>query len=222
MEFKPSPQQHLFLWCLAVEPGRPISKMSFALKPTSLRSQLEKAGMIEICRQGRNMIPALTEQGWYALEQNLGTPISKGRATSTILEAVLSGIARQIMRGGLSLSDVVSPATPESASDKQKDLPTAEIQMPAIEIKRRVYDACRKIVGNGVYNVRIRIAELRSQLADVPRPALDDALKELERSQDAALYPLDDPREIRPEDEAAALPNASGAKRHVLYLSRAN
>ena len=75
-------------------------------------------------------------------------------------------------------------------------------------------------MGDGVYGQRVRLADLRAHLADVPRPDLDSVLQELERSQAAALYPLDDPREIRPEDEEAALPNSSGADRHVLYLSR--
>ncbi|WP_397569176.1 hypothetical protein [Schlesneria sp. T3-172] len=86
-------------------------------------------------------------------------------------------------------------------------------------LKRRLYDACFQIAGDGVYGVRIRLADLRSRLADVPRPELDNALRELEQSEAASIMPLDDPREIRTADEEAALSNSQGKDRHILYLS---
>jgi hypothetical protein len=64
------------------------------------------------------------------------------------------------------------------------------------------------------------LSDLRSQLADVPRHDVDRALKELERTKAAVLNKLDDPREIRPDDEAAAIEIPGGLKRHVFYLAR--
>jgi len=87
------------------------------------------------------------------------------------------------------------------------------------DLKRRLYKACFQITGDGVYGARIRLADLRSRLADVPRPELDNALRDLERTEAASIMPLDDPREILPVDEEAALANSQGKERHILYLS---
>jgi hypothetical protein len=222
VEFKPSKEQHLYLWCLAVEPGRPASKTLYALKPTSRRKELEKTGLIEVSRRGRCKIPVLTEKGWYALEQNLGAPLSKAGAASAVLQSVLNGVRGQVQRGRLSLADFVPTSAAESASHADKDSPVAETQKPPRELTRRVYDACRQIVGDGVYGVRIRLADLRAHLPDVPRPELDRQLKDLERSHSLSLFSLDDPREIRPEDNEAAIRTSSGASRHILLLSTPN
>ncbi|HTN77230.1 MAG TPA: hypothetical protein VL096_18355, partial [Pirellulaceae bacterium] len=61
---------------------------------------------------------------------------------------------------------------------------------------------------------------IRSRLSDLPRQEIDLALTALERDEAAAIMPLDDPREILPADEQAALPNSLGNARHILYLSR--
>ena len=87
------------------------------------------------------------------------------------------------------------------------------------DLKKRLYNACFQITGDGVYGARIRLADLRSRLADVPRPELDNALRDLERTEAASIMPLDDPREILPVDEEAALANSQGKYRHILYLS---
>lgn len=87
------------------------------------------------------------------------------------------------------------------------------------DIKRRLYNACVQIAGDGIYGTRIRLADLRSKLPDVPRQELDRALRDLEQTEAAAIMPLDDPREIRPDDEDAALSNSQGKNRHILYLS---
>lgn len=225
MEFKPSPQQLLFLWCVVTEPpGTPLKDLPFNLKSADLRKQLEHCGWINVEKVARSsrskpMVATLTEEGWYGLEQNLTAPIAKGTATANVLQKVLTGIHRHIKQGRLALADVVTEQHPPHT---QAELPSKE---PASatdpnELRRRLFDACRSLTDDGVYGVRIRLADLRSQLADVPRLELDRALKDLERSEAAALYPFDDPREIRPDDEAAALQNSSGSKRHILYLSR--
>ena len=40
----------------------------------------------------------------------------------------------------------------------------------------------------------------------------------MERAESIVLYPLDDPQELYPEDERAALPNSAGDQRHIVYM----
>jgi hypothetical protein len=226
MEFTPNPQQMLFLWCVVTEPaGTPIKDLPYQGLQAKQRNELVERGWIQVDKIARSKrskvnIATLTEPGWYGLEQNLQAPIAKGRATASVLQRILAGLERHIADSRISLADICGEPQ-EPASQTPRDVST-EPHAPCDpeSVKQRIYDACRRIVGDGIYNVRIRLSELRPHLADVPRPEVDRALKELERTKAAVLNQLDDPREIRPADEAAAIDVPGGAKRHLLYLSR--
>ena len=87
------------------------------------------------------------------------------------------------------------------------------------DLSQQIRDAyCR--TSGGRWNVRVRLADLRGALPGVPREEFDGALLALETAGALVLYPLDDPQEIRPGDEAAALPNSLGIRRHILYIER--
>ena len=86
-------------------------------------------------------------------------------------------------------------------------------------------DHCRQVGGNieaqverdifashGRTKVPHALADLRSELADVPRSQLDAELLAMERNHSVVLDPLDDPQERRPDDEAAALNNSFGTR----------
>lgn len=64
---------------------------------------------------------------------------------------------------------------------------------------------------------RVRLAALR-QACWLSRAEFDRAALALEASGRLILYPLDDPIEITPADEAAILRNAAGFARHICYL----
>jgi hypothetical protein len=216
----------LFLWCVVTEPaGTPVKDLPYKRLQAKLRKQLEVAGWIKIEKVARTSrskvnVASLTERGWYGLEQNLKTPIAKGHATASVLQRLLAGLDRHIAEGRIALADICDELSAPAGQPLPLDSiePTAALN-PAI-LKRRIYDACRRIAGDGIYNVRIRLSDLRAQLADVPRPDVDRALRELERSKASVLNKLDDPREIRPDDEVAAIKIPGGSRRHVLYLSR--
>jgi hypothetical protein len=155
----------------------------------------------------------------------------------TVLQKFFEALRRQIEAGELSLAGIFSISEPSKISDAvplpeesspiADLLPTLPLTLFANEssdvvntLKNRVYDACFHLSGDQLYGVRIRLADLRSELSDIPRPELDRALQDLERSEEASLMPLDDPREIRPVDKEASLANSHGTHRHILYLSR--
>jgi hypothetical protein len=88
----------------------------------------------------------------------------------------------------------------------------------AADVAARVVDTSLAI-GAGRGKQRVRLAELRTRLADVDRTAVDEALVELERKKRLVLYRIDDPMDIGPEDEKAAL-FVAGFPRHILYLEQ--
>ena len=215
------PKQTLFLWHLLVEPDGVFLDKTFKpdLKPAE-RNQLVADGLIVVEKKRKDKPKSrpsnyaiLTEKGWHWAETHLDAKLPKqGNAALRVLEKLLARLKPRIEAGELTLAAILAPepnAAPESAS------------RPAAtdDVRSRVRNACLHLSGDGRYGVRIRLSDLRARLANVPRQELDQALMDLERSEEAALYPLDDPREIVPADEEAALPNSSGNPRHILYLS---
>jgi hypothetical protein len=65
---------------------------------------------------------------------------------------------------------------------------------------------------------RVRLTDLRREVGEVGRQELDRALRDMSSRGRIALFPLDDPMEIRPQDQRDAL-DLSGVPQHVLYVS---
>lgn len=229
METSISPKQTLFLWRLLVEPeGAFLQEVKNPSLSATERNQLVSGGLIEVEKRKPKSksrpcnYAFVTEKGWNWIESHLDAPLPKqGNGGLAVLGRLLQQLKLPIEAGEVSLAGLLAPREPTPVAETPVAETTLSTEAPPVadEFKRRLYAACAQLVGDGVYGQRVRLADLRAQLADVPRPDLDCVLQELERSQAAALYPLNDPREIRPEDEEAALPNSSGADRHVLYLS---
>ena len=63
------------------------------------------------------------------------------------------------------------------------------------------------------------MADLREKLADIDRAALDEALKRMQRDEEASLYQLDNQVDITDADRAAAIYFGS-EPRHILWIER--
>jgi superfamily II DNA or RNA helicase len=64
---------------------------------------------------------------------------------------------------------------------------------------------------------RVRIADVRARLPDVAREDLDRTLLHMQKRDELVLYRIDDPTDIRPQDEAGKL-IVAGNPRHIFYL----
>jgi N12 class adenine-specific DNA methylase len=95
--------------------------------------------------------------------------------------------------------------------------PGAKKPKKAVDTRKAIADAAMKIGGEP--NVRVRLSQLRAEIGDsVPRQKLDDTLQEMERNGELALYPLENPLEIKQADREAVLRTGVGLERHVLYF----
>jgi hypothetical protein len=72
-------------------------------------------------------------------------------------------------------------------------------------------------LSGGRRNVRVRIADLKKALPDVPDEQVNEALLQMAREEKAAVWPLDDPREITEADKSSAI-NRLGQSFHIVYL----
>ncbi len=200
------PKDRLILLRLALEGGEAWNN---EFKPTldrSDRDRLKEAGLIEAEQRKnpkskrRSYHLAMTDRGWGWLSDNLAGTLPSGSKPVQPLQRLLTQLKTYLDRQETSFAEFLAAraAQEESLSDRVK----------------AVYGR----LANGRENVRVRLAALRSELADVPRDQLDETLKELAQSGLASLYQLDDPSMIHAEDREAALHIAGGNERHIIYI----
>ncbi len=217
-----TPKQTLFLWRLLVEPNGVFVGKAKPELTAKERGQLVGLGLVSL--EKRKATPKsravnfaiLSEKGWNWASQNLDAPLpTQGTAALGVLALLLMAMKNRIDAGELSLAKLLAPIPP-ALNAPLTGLPPRPDRSGMVEAAVR-QAAGGMLQGKGE-GTRVRLAELRSRLPDLPRQEVDRLLLAWEQEGKAALYPLDDPREIQQADELAALANIAGKNRHVLYL----
>lgn len=209
MIFKPSPKQVLALWNMLFTGEEPaISKIQPGLNPRE-RRQLQEAGLIEIEKRGRASHIILTEKAWAWAAGHLEADISSSKFAGIALRGLLSRLQRHLDQKTLTLAGLL-------AIDNEPDLPDREPEPANLAERIRAAYLC---VSGGGSNVRVRLKDLRQYLPGVPKPGLDAELARLQQEGlfGLVLWSLDDPLDIGPDDEAAAV-EIGGVKRHIVYM----
>ena len=236
--FDPDTMQRLLLWRLAVaEEGGMFLKNLESDPGAARRGKLLKAGLIATEKRKTPKgstagFLTLTDAGWGWCQDHLGDDLP-GRAVKAdraVLERLLKLLGGYLGGGGArpaagSFGELVSAAREAGGEVHQDETPRGEAAASGAAGTRgergdrseAILAACRT-AGGGAAGVRVRLSDLRPRLDGLPREELDAALLALERDGRLALSPLDDPRDIRPEDHAAALATPVGSVRHLVHL----
>jgi hypothetical protein len=210
------PMSRLLLWRLALSGGEWLSQ----LKPkpdTKHRSALRGAGLItEKKRKPESGGPAttfleLTEEGWNWLNIHAAEPmvLNPRATTAPTLEALVMKLGAYLEANQSSLADFLYPTPATTGPTETIELPT---DLP------RLIEKTYGHLSSGRSGVRVRLADLREALPEVPRDRLDTALLDLANRGIISLYPLDNPLEIQPRDREAILRTPAGDPRHILYM----
>lgn len=212
MIFKPSPKQVLALWNLLFTGEEPaISKIQPGLNPKE-RRQLQEAGLIEIEKRGRAGHIILTEKAWAWAASHLEADISSSKFAGIALRGLLGRLQRHLDQKTFTLAELL-------AIEEEPVLPAhADLEPEPDSLAERIQAAYLRASGGGS-NVRVRLKDLRRYLPGVPKPRLDAELVRLQREAvwGLVLWSLDDPLDIGPEDETAAV-EIGGVKRHIVYM----
>jgi hypothetical protein len=227
-----SDKQALLLWALLAREGAAAFQSDLAPEPDKAdRDALEKAGLIKCEARGRNrrIWIEVTEQGWDWAGRNLGAALpANSSAGSQILQQWLTRIQAFMDARKLALADILAPeraaeAQPTQPASQPASRPAPAVQPPCANgdfaaTRKRIRKAYLDLTG-GRFNTRALLSELRPKLEDIERATLDEALKRMQREEEASLYQLDNRIEITEADRAAAI-YFGGEPRHILWIER--
>jgi hypothetical protein len=226
MNYRPTTAEQRLLWMLVANSGEGFNDDLAAEKNS--RESLIQARLIEVEKRrkpsSKRKVPAmylrLTDAGWAWCNQDMSWQKPRGKAEK-FLNSLLQRLKTLFDRQGTvaSLADFINNSTPAASDPPATAKKDAEATRDGLEdgkLDGRIRAACLEL-GGGREAVRIRIADLRKRLADVPNADLTEGIRELSRHRELTLFPLDDPRQITPEDEAAAIHSSTGVPQHILY-----
>lgn len=203
-----TPSESALLIVLMSE-ARPISntelKERFKLTLTGEgRRRLNDMKFVESQMEGRTYVHQLGEKGWARCHRELNFESPRARALGAALTSMLGGVHRYLESKGHSLADVFAPTVvlkTEPASN--------------VDLTTRIRDAYRVLADKpGAW---VGFVELRERLADVSRPDLDEALRQLERVADVNIVPQSNQKALSEADRTAAL-RIGGQDKHFLAI----
>ena len=198
--------QTLILWALIAKPG--AGALAKEIKPEVKkpdRDALEKAGLLEVSKRGRAFWLEVSDRGWDWAGENLDAALPSGStAGCEILRAWLTRLKVFLQVKNFALADVLAPQPePQGAA------------APLPERIRAAYLEC----SGGNLNQRVFLSALREKLPDVDRATLNDALTAMHARDGMHLSGTDNPRELTPENRAAAL-DYKGEAMFVIWITR--
>ena len=183
-------EQAVLLVLMAV--GRPVpnpelKRLGPELKKLD-RDRLNRRKLIETT-PGTPMVHELTDDGWAACRGLIGTEAPDSvRGQGKVLYTVLAALDRYLRENDLRPAELFGTTDDDSVE---------------VDLESRVRQAYSRLVARpGGW---VGLAELRADLADVPRPELDAVLVRLYQAPGVSLIPEENQKTLTPADHAAAV-----------------
>jgi hypothetical protein len=211
MKFKAEPwQRFLVLSMMFGETDREREpKFGEVKNPRAARrKELLTARILRSEKRGRAQHLLLDDGAWDFVIENLGQPLPPTSKAGKVLERVLGKLGPFLENQGSAFSDFVHQSGPAAARQPGP--------APASELTEQELRAVCLSLGGGQTGKRIRLADLRAKLT-ASRESLDELLQSMQQAGRLVLFKLDNPAEITPDDEKAAL-HIAGYPRHLVYL----
>ncbi|RAO34114.1 hypothetical protein PSN13_02981 [Micromonospora saelicesensis] len=181
-------------------------------------TKLVDLGLVDTDRTHRPFAHELTEEGWRVARQlHTAAPPKQGGSTTRSLFVVLSNLHRSLDRLRLSHGDFFrqTEATAAAAtSEPRQEAPTPTVTTTtaapaaagpasAAEVEALVRSAYRDLAtAPGAW---VGLADVRDQLADTDRAALDAALRAMVGREDVRIIPVANTKSLTARDRAAAV-----------------
>jgi hypothetical protein len=213
-------KQTLILWALLARDNAAGFQNELKPEPDKAdREALQKAGLICWEKRGRyrRIWIEVTETGWAWAADHLDHDLPTGSpAGSSILKARLTRLKAYMQVRNVALAEVLRPQRVRTSEGITIGDTSQAPDYDALHT--RIRQAYLAVTGHRI-NTRARLSKIREKLNDIDRAVLDEALKRMQREQQASLYPLDNKTEITDADRNAAI-YFSGEPRHILWIER--
>jgi len=224
MNFQLSAKQTFVLWQLLLQ-GDDIarSKLDPELTPAE-RKPLLDAGLVDLVQRGRAKHVVLTDKAWlWAVEQGATSPYHSKKHAPLLLQTLINKVQTYLQTNNIPLAEFLAAqpiAHAADDSDKRNDHSDSDAglngSVDAAMIATAIRTAYRQITG-GKLNLRVRLSELHKGLPAAPKTMIDATLRQMQLNGELVLMPLDDPKGIYAEDQAASV-NIAGELHHIVYL----
>jgi hypothetical protein len=213
-ERRDAERQALAMWALLGAGGAAYGGQ---LKPEiekAERSVLEKMGLIEAEKRTRGAIwLTVTEKGWDWAENHLAASLpDKSFAGAFVLQAWLTHLQAFLRARKLRLAEFFT-----AQSELPPVAPDLAPPVDHAELRERIRATYLEIAGG--FNRRALLRDLRVRLDGVERSSLDEALKRMQREEEASLMQLDNRLDVTDADRRAAL-QIGNEPRHILWITR--
>lgn len=220
MEFQPNTTQLHVLLRLLFTGEEPLqSKVQPKLEP-KLRKEMIEARLIDTIpiEKGRGEKIVLLDRAWKWMAEHLDMKIpGQLKIAAPALEGLLHKIHAFLQANDLTLVDLISARQVMNESlgtdSNEEDVPENYTVESCWSPLQKAYF----VLSGGQSNKRVRLSELRKRIPDIPREIVDRCLLEKQKEGRLVLYQLDDPLEIYPDDNEAAI-DVAGYKRHIIYM----
>jgi hypothetical protein len=165
----------------------------------------------------------VTEAGRAWAEDNLAAAPAKSQTAAPILQAWLARLSIFLQARNMPMTEFLGQHRGEPQAKLPTHSPPSDLSPspPARDyeaLRARIRQAYLELTG-GRFNTRALLSDLRERLKDVERVALEEALKQMQREEEASLYQLDNQVEVTDADRAAAI-YFGGEPRHILWIER--
>lgn len=222
--FELDAMQRLLLWRLAVtEKGEFLKEINTSLSATKRKELVRDGYLVEEKKRhpktGRAAaFLTLDDKGWSWCHEHLRDELNTRSTQTTPILGRLLGLLADYFDAQEQTNSFGQLVLQALQARHQESSTSPEEPPPRGALEENIRAACLQL-GNGRRNVRVRLADLR-QAVPADRSQLDEKLLEMERRGEITLYPLDDPREVGPDDREAILTTAAGCERHILYFGK--
>ncbi len=111
---------------------------------------------------------------------------------------------------------------PQQESEQMRSIQDAYLRATGLSTDRDQQQAkafgTKLLVKEEQYGARAYLHNMRKLTPELSRKEFDELMLKLEREQKIVLFPLDDPQERTQEIDSAAIPDATGFLRQIVYI----
>ncbi|EKU98810.1 hypothetical protein Lepto7375DRAFT_8135 [Leptolyngbya sp. PCC 7375] len=192
-----------------------VSKVKPKMTKAACQPLVEK-GLIKLEKKGAASHLVLEDKAWYWMTERFQSEDFKieinPRFTTAIpiFQVLLMRLGQYMRTNDVPLVDFLAPSASSS------DTPT-EGQTSNASLKEKIREAYASITQNSP-DFRAKLSQIHQYLGNFSPETINNTLCSMQQTGEVSLSPMEDPQEIGPEDEQAAIDLGGGDKRYFAYI----